>query len=86
MATQSIQSEYAFALDVLKQHVERLTFPLDYFMWYSSRALIEKNSEFAKKALETAEIEKSGFRFHQNLGLVGKEHEKTIKLLLKLCT
>lgn len=31
----------------------------------------------AKKALDVAEVKNSGFRFHQDVGLVGKEHQET---------
>ncbi len=86
VATREIKSEYENALNVLKKYKDRLAFPLDYFMWYSSRALIENDEESAKNALEVAEVKKSGFRFHQNVGLVGKEHAKTIKKLHKIST
>lgn len=83
VATLRLESEYDHALKILKKHVNRLMFPVDTFMWYASKAIIENNPEYAKKALDVAEIKKSGFRFHQNLGLVGKEHEKTVKDLFK---
>ena len=81
-----IVSEYKFALEILSKSYERLTFPLDYFKWYSSKAIIEKRKDYAEKALEVAQVKKSGFRFHQNLGLVGKEHHGTIKKLFKIKT
>ncbi|KZN48590.1 hypothetical protein N475_06060 [Pseudoalteromonas luteoviolacea DSM 6061] len=39
----------------------------------------------ANKALHAAKVKRSGFRFHQEIGLVGKEYEKTIKRLCKIC-
>ena len=84
VATRSIESEYEFALIVLKKHVSRLIFPIEHFMWHAARALIEKDPEQAVLALEATEIKNSGFRYHQNLGLVGKEHKKTIKQLHKI--
>ncbi|MCP4976588.1 MAG: hypothetical protein GY931_10540 [Maribacter sp.] len=86
VATRQIEREYEFALETLKMHVGRLTFPVDCFMWYASKALIENNPEFAQKALDAAEIKKSGFRFHQKLGLVGEEHAQTVKALFKINT
>ena len=86
VATRKITSEYNNALKTLKKYKSRLAFPLDYFMWYSAKALIENRFDLATKALETAEIKKSGFRFHQSLGLVGKSHQDTIKRLLKIST
>ena len=86
VATQKIETEYENALNVLKKHVDRLAFPLERFKWYAAKALIENDENFASKALEAAKVKKSGFRFHQNLGLVGKEHAITIKNLRKICT
>lgn len=84
VATQKIESEYANALNVLNEHIERLTFPLDYYKWHASKALINHDGFEAKKALDAAKVKKSGFSFHQNVGLVGKEHEYTIKRLCKI--
>ena len=84
VATQKIENEFASALDVLKEHIDRLTFPLDYFKWHASRALIINDGVEANKALDAAKVKRSGFRFHQDVGLVGKEHEKTIKQLCKV--
>ncbi len=86
VATRKIESEYEKALETLNKHVERLAFPLDSFKWYAAKALIENNADYAKKALEAGEVKKSGFRFHQNLGLVGKEHAGTIRQLNKIST
>ena len=86
VATQKIESEFSYALDVLNEHVDRLTFPLDYYKWHASKALIRNDGFEAKKALDVAEVENSGFRFHQDVGLVGKEHQNTIKQLCKIST
>ncbi|MCL1038237.1 hypothetical protein L2750_13900 [Shewanella submarina] len=86
VATKKIENEYANALDVLNEHVDRLTFPLDHYKWHASKALINNDGTEAQKALEAAKVKKSGFRFHQDVGLVGKEHEKIIKALCKIST
>ena len=86
VATKKMENEYGNALEVLKEHVDRLTFPLDHYMWHASKALINSDGSEAKKALEAAKVKKSGFRFHQDVGLVGKEHEKIIKHLCKIST
>ena len=86
VATKLIETEYDNAVSVLKKNESRLAFPLDYFMWHSSLALIEGDPSHASSALEAAEVKKSGFSFHQDVGLVGKEHAETIKKLLKICT
>lgn len=61
-------------------------FPLDYYKWHAAKALINNDGSEAQKALEVAKVKRSGFRFHQDLGLVGKDHEKTIKQLCKIST
>ena len=86
IATSEIKAEYKFALDVLARNYSQATFPLINFMWHAAKALIEKSAEHAEKALHFAQVKKSGFRFHQDLGLVGKEHKETIKKLIKICT
>lgn len=77
VAIRHISTEYEHASHVLNTYADRLSFPLDYFRWHAAKALIETDASHAKQALEAAEIKKSGFRFHQDLGLVGKEHENT---------
>jgi len=86
VATQKIETEFANALDVLNEHIDRLMFPLDYYKWHASKAIISNDGSEAKKALDAAKVKRSGFRFHQDVGLVGKEHEKTIKQLCKIST
>ena len=86
VANQKIEKEYTNALEVLNENVDRLTFPLDHYKWHASIALINNDASEANKALEAAKVKKSGFRFHQNVGLVGKEHTKTIKNLCKIST
>lgn len=79
------------ANEVLDQHRERLMFPIDHFRWHAAKAIIATesgNNEHAIKhaniALEAAQIKKSGFSFHPNLGLVGKECEWLVKMLHKI--
>ncbi len=91
IACNELSQEYNYALSILEKKFENLTFPVDRFYWYASNSLIAANQnrnndaiEFAKQALEAAQVKKSGFRYHQNIGLVGKEHQKVIKKLVKL--
>ena len=86
VAMLEISEEYANAIKTLEAHKDRLMFPLDRFKWHAAMALIKKNREHASEALGAAQIEKSGFRFHQKVGLVGKDHAKTIRKLRKFCT
>lgn len=84
VATLGVELEYKNAENVLNQHESRLMFPLDIFKWYAAKAIISGSSEFAQKALSAAKVEKSGFRYHQGVGLVGEEHASTIERLIEL--
>jgi len=73
---------------VLESHKRRLLFPIDHFRWHAAKAIVEYNSgkndiasAHASIALDAAKIKKSGFRFHQKLGLVGKEFHGIVKEL-----
>lgn len=37
-----------------------------------------------RQALEAAQVKSSGFRYHQDVGLVGEKHQETIKKLIRL--
>lgn len=83
---------YEEALEVLNINYERLIFPVDVFRWHTIAALIESRagnarsaSEHACKALEAAQVKKSGFRFHQKVGLVGEENSWLVAKAQKLC-
>ncbi|MBA6381275.1 hypothetical protein H4J75_19255 [Colwellia sp. BRX10-1] len=86
VATNAIESEYQNVLSVLTKHHSRLMFPLDKFKWHASFALINNDYEQAVLALDVAKVKRSGFRFHQDVGLVGKEHVNVIKVLCKIGT
>lgn len=83
-----ITNLYQSANEVLDEHQERLMFPVDHFRWHAAKAIISAesgNSEQAAnhvgQAFDAAKIKKSGFRFHQNLGLVGKEYKGVVNEL-----
>lgn len=84
VATRKLNQEYVNAIKVLDEHIGRLTFPLDYFKWHAAKALINNDGLEAQRALDAAKVKRSGFRFHQDVGIVGKEYEKTIKHLCKI--
>ena len=84
VAVEKIKSEYENALNVLNKNSDKMVFPIEFYKWHASKALIERDGNQALKALEAADIKKSGFLRHQKLGLVGGEHRKVIKKLLKL--
>jgi tetratricopeptide (TPR) repeat protein len=91
IASEGIRGEYEFALKLLSKGLDDLAFPVDMFLWRAANALIADDLgqtdlaiDHAKRAIEIAEVKKSGFRYHQNVGLVGKEHEKVLKRLVAL--
>lgn len=86
VATNRMTEEYEYALVTLDKYPDAGPFPLQQFMWHAAKALIEENPDHAKTALAVAKVRKSGMRFHQDLGLVGKEHKATIRRLLKIST
>ncbi|WP_020412925.1 hypothetical protein [Microbulbifer variabilis] len=79
---------YQSANEALDEHQERVMFPVDHFRWHAAKAIISADSgnneqavNHAGHALDAAQIKKSGFRFHQSLGLVGKEYKGVVNEL-----
>ena len=79
---------YQSANEVLNEHFYRLMFPVDHFRWHAAKAIISAESgsdeqavNHADQAFDAAQIKKSGFRFRQNLGLVGKEYKGVVNEL-----
>ena len=63
-------------------------FPVDYFRWHAAKAIIsaergdnEQAVSHADQAFGAAQVKKSGFRFHQKLGLVDKEYKDLVNEL-----
>ncbi len=91
IATQGISAEYVDALAVLDERKGDLAFPVNKFKWHAAKALIHRglrNLDDAKQqaglALEVAQVESSGFRYHQGLGLVGKEYTDTVAAMREI--
>ena len=83
---------YDRALRVLERSSELMAFPVQQFKWHAAQALIagtrkqmSEAREFAKRALEAAAKDHSGFRYHAKLGLVSKEHADALRLLQAYC-
>ena len=79
---------YYSANEALDEHQERLLFPVDHFRWHAAKAIIASATdnkalaaEHARMAFDAAKIKKSSFRFHQSLGLVGKEYKGVVSEL-----
>ena len=83
-----LQNQYQSANEVLDKHKERLMFPIDHFRWHAAKAMIllslgdkQLASDHAVAALDAAQIKKSGFRYHQKLGIVGREYKGVVNEL-----
>jgi tetratricopeptide (TPR) repeat protein len=88
VATRGLQQEFGRALAVLDANADALSFPVIRFMWAAAYALIAAAQgqralakEHAAEALRAADEKSSEFRYHRSLGLVGKEHDSTIRRL-----
>jgi len=88
IATHGIRGQYERALQLLEVHEARLMFPVDRFRWHAARALIAADSPeagaagvHAKRALEAATHEHSGFRYHPSVGLVTEQYDGVIRKL-----
>jgi len=91
VASIGMASEFLSALSVLEERAGDLVFPVDVFKWHAAYSIIsyalreiEAARTHAGMALDAAQIKKSGFRFHQSLGLVGKEHQATVSALRQI--
>ena len=91
VATQGITTLYERALGLLERNRGRLTFPVDYFQWNASHALIlsavgmAKEARFyARSAIEAAEKDHSGFYHHANLGLVSDSYSQIPRRMAEL--
>ena len=91
IAKYELNDYYRFGVELLKKNTERLTFPVDHFRFHAAMAIFETglgNTEEASKqaglALDAAQIKKSGFRFHQKLGLVGEKYADIVGKLKKI--
>lgn len=90
IATERLTSRFDRAIAVLDQHVGRLMFPVDHFLWNAARSLIlhERDSVEAKlcarRALAAAAKDRSGFRHHPTVGLVTARHRELLDEMAKL--
>ena len=91
IAEHHLRARYDRAIDVLRDHRDRPTFPIEHFRWNAVNALLvaeraasdsaDAARTFAQRALEAAEARHSGFRHHPSLGLVGEESADLIRRL-----
>lgn len=83
VATERYDQLYDDALRVLEEHKPDATsFPIDDFLWNAAYALITEAQgqhrtakQYAIKALESAGLTDSGFRYHPKAGLVGTQYD-----------
>jgi tetratricopeptide (TPR) repeat protein len=82
---------YARAMQILQEHEDRPVFPVEHFRAAALRAvLLERFGQpdaaraFARAALAAAAEQKSGFRYHQNLGLVSAADRELVEQVARL--
>ena len=91
IAIGTLEARYPQAHELLNAHRKRLMFPVDHFKWHAARSLMTGSSdkiaarEIAKKALEFAAKDDSGFRYHKKVGLVSDQHNEALRRLRKYC-
>ena len=85
IATRAIREQYNRALQLLQAYEARLMFPVDRFRWHAARALIAADSNerevarlHAERAIEAANQEHSGFRYHPSVGLVTAQYDRVV--------
>lgn len=91
VATHRMKAEYETALETLESRKSDLAFPVNHFQWHAAMSLIsadrgdqEKARTHAGLAIDTASVEKSGFRYHSELGLVGEDYHGVVAQLRDL--
>lgn len=92
IATRMLRERFTRALEVLEAHKSRLMFAIDYFKWNSAHAIIASELRYggdprlyAKAAIEAAERDHSGFRYHPEVGLNGGSLSEVYKRMERLC-
>jgi tetratricopeptide (TPR) repeat protein len=93
IAERHLRARYDRAVEVLGEHQDRPTFPIEHFRWNAVNAVLlaergaaDAARSFAQRALEAAEARHSGFQHHPSLGLVGEESADLIRRLRVLAT
>jgi hypothetical protein len=88
IAQRSMRNRYARATELLRVHESRLMFPVDHFRWNAAQALISGDlgntvaaRAYARRALDAAMAENSGFRYHPSVGLVTDQYDGVIRKL-----
>ena len=91
VATRGLRPEFMAALSVLDARYGDAAFPASKFKWHASKSFIHlgmNEIDLAKKharlALDVAQLKRSGFHWHQSLGLVGPEYRAAIDRLQKI--
>ena len=92
IAVNGVAEQYARAKELLVAQRKRLMFPVDTFKWNVASALIAKARNeydssrlFARAALEAAGADRSDFRYHPSVGLVGESYGEVRGQMRKLC-
>ena len=93
VATKGLTNFYLRSLYILDKFRQRPTFPDERFKWFAAKALILSSQgdivnakSYASEALAEADKRQSGFRYHQQVGLVSPKFEDLKSQLQNLRT
>jgi tetratricopeptide (TPR) repeat protein len=93
VAKGDLRIHFPEALKVLAENERHAAFPVQKFERHAAEAMILASSgdgagaqAQAIKALEAAQLRRSGFRYHADLGLVGSKQEDVVKRMQELGT
>lgn len=91
IATRKLSEQYDRCLEVLNRYKDRNMFPVDVFRWHAAKALVLAEladmagaKDEAIVALAASEKDKSGFRYHPAIGLVGDKYPELKDRLVEL--
>lgn len=91
IAKNQLRDHYEEAIGLLSQFRDASTFPVQRFKQHAARALIANElhdigtaAAEAQLAIVAANESQSGFRYHQNLGLVGEEYSGDLRRLRQI--
>jgi len=93
VAVNRLSSEYDAALKTLIDREADLAFPINRFKWHAAMSIIHSERDdltlakvHAKLAIDAASVVDSGFRYHQDLGLVDERFTDVVAKLTRIAT
>ncbi|MGL1888670.1 MAG: hypothetical protein OCD76_19310 [Reichenbachiella sp.] len=85
VAFKNLTEYYGQADLALTNNLDDIHWPIHLFKWHAAKAIFHQDKNYAIAALEAARIDRSKFKFHRKLGIVGEEHKDMVKQLYDMC-